>query len=61
MSGKSTHDRQDEVDAHDERTGRRFRMRNPSPLPEETEGVITRIIDWAMDVHRPTRVSRVDL
>jgi len=52
MRHKSTRDAHDETDAHDDKVGRRFRMRLPSPLPEETERVMTRIIDCAMEVHK---------
>jgi GxxExxY protein len=49
---KCTHDGHDENDEHDGLLRRRFRMRLPSPLSEETERIMTRIIDCAMDVHR---------
>ena len=39
-------------DGHDGTAGRRFRMRVASPLPVETERVMTRIIDCAMEVHK---------
>lgn len=52
MRNKSTHDGHDDTDDHDARNDRRFRMRLPSPLTEETERVMTRIIDCAMDIHR---------
>jgi GxxExxY protein len=51
--GKDRHDGHDgRHDEHDEGFGRNFRMRLPSPLPEETEQVMTRIIDCAMEVHK---------
>lgn len=37
---------------HDDHDGFTFKMRLPSPLPDETERVMTRVIDCAMDVHR---------
>lgn len=52
MSHKRTHDGHDGNDEHDVRQGRHFRMRLPSPLPDDTERVMTRIIDCAMDVHK---------
>jgi len=39
-------------DGHDDHDVSRFRMRLPSPLPDEVEKVMTRVIDCAMDVHR---------
>jgi GxxExxY protein len=37
---------------HDEHDGFNFKMRLPSPLPNDVERVITVVIDCAMDVHR---------
>ena len=45
-------DEKEDHDGHDEHDGPRFRMRLPSPLPDEVEKVMTRVIDCAMDVHR---------
>jgi GxxExxY protein len=52
MSDKRTHDEHDGDDDHDDRRTTRFRMRLPSPLPQETEHVMTRVIDCAIDVHK---------
>jgi len=46
---KRHHDGHDEDDGHDEFT---FKMRVPSPLSEDVERIITRVIDCAMIVHR---------
>ena len=49
--GKRHHDGHDAIhDEHDD--GFRFKMRLPSPLPAETDRVMTRVIDCAMDIHR---------
>lgn len=48
-SGKCSHDEHDENDEHD---GYRFKMRLPSPLSDEEERVMTRVIDCAMAVHK---------
>jgi GxxExxY protein len=54
--GKDRHDGHDvddvPHDGHDDGGRRNFRMRLPSPLPEDTERVMTRVIDCAMEVHR---------
>ena len=51
--GRGRHDGHDvQDDEHDAGDGRTFRMRLPSPLPDETERVMTRVIDCAMEVHK---------
>jgi GxxExxY protein len=51
--GKRGHDGHDDLhDGHDGDAGSRFRMRLSSPLPHETEHVMTRVIDCAMEVHK---------
>ena len=47
--GKRHHDGHDGIDGHD---GFTFKMRLPSPLSDEEESAMTRIIDCAMAVHR---------
>jgi GxxExxY protein len=50
---KGRHDgHDDQHNGHDAPAGRRFRMRVASPLPAETERVMTQIIDCAMRVHK---------
>jgi GxxExxY protein len=48
-SRKNSHDEHDENDGHE---GYRFKMRLPSPLSDEEERVMTRVIDCAMVVHK---------
>ena len=56
-NGYAGHDHHDGDDGHDPRNGydgmrERFRMRLPSTLPDDTERVMTRVIDCAMAVHK---------
>ena len=56
-NGYAGHDHHDGDDGHDPRNGHdgmreRFRMRLPSTLPDDTERVMTRVIDCAMAVHK---------